>query len=92
MIRPVFTEFVLFLLPFAAYAIVLVAMRKGVLDPASWPLARLAWLLIAALVLMTGSFVVFATFGGDPPGSTYIPAHTDESGVFVPGQTVPRPK
>jgi heme/copper-type cytochrome/quinol oxidase subunit 3 len=92
MIRPVFTELVLFLLPFAAYAIFLVAARKGVLDLASWPLARLSWLAIAALVLMIGSFVVFATFSGVPPGSTYIPAHTDESGAFVPGQTLPRPK
>ena len=92
MIRPLFTEFSLFLVPFVAYALFLLATRKGVLDPAAWPLTRIAWLTLAALILMIGSFVVFATFGGVPPGSTYIPAHVDEQGVFVPAQTLPGPK
>jgi Family of unknown function (DUF6111) len=92
MIRPVFTELVLFLLPFVVYGLFLVATRKGLLDPASWPLARVGWLVIAALLLMIGSFVVLATFGGAPPDSIYIPAHIDENGKLVPGQTVPRPK
>ncbi len=92
MIRPVFTEIVLFLIPFAVYVLFLVATSKGLLDPAHWPVARLASLVIAALVLMLGSFLYFATFGGAPPGSTYIPAHVDESGNFVPGRTVPNPK
>jgi hypothetical protein len=86
MIRPVFTEFALFLAPFAVYAIFLVATRAGVLHPDSWSLSRLAWLSIAALVLMIGSFIVLAQFGGSPPGSTYIPAHM-EDGHFVPGET-----
>jgi hypothetical protein len=86
MIRPVFTEIALFLTPFIAYAIFLWATRSGVLDPKSWPLGRIAWLLMAALLLMIGSFVVLAQWGGAPPGSTYIPAHV-EDGAFVPGQT-----
>jgi hypothetical protein len=86
MIRPVLTEFALFLAPFAVYVIFLVATRAGVLHPDSWSLSRLAWLSIAALVLMIGSFIVLAQFGGAPPGSTYIPAHM-EDGHFVPGQT-----
>ena len=48
--------------------------------------ARVLWLPIAALVLMIGSFVLLAHFGGAPPGSTYVPAHV-EDGKFVPGQT-----
>jgi hypothetical protein len=36
-----------------------------------------------------GSFLWFATFGGAPPGSVYIPAHVDEHGNFVPGRIVP---
>jgi len=92
MIRPVFTEIALFLIPFAVYAVFLVATRKGLLDPAHWPLARIASLAIAALVLMLGSFVWFAHFGGAPPDSIYIPAHVDEHGNFVPGRTVPKPK
>jgi hypothetical protein len=86
MIRPVLTELALFLTPFVLYAIFLWATRAGVLDPKSWTLSRIAWLLMAALVLMVGSFVVLAQWGGAPPGSTYIPAHT-EDGKFVPGGT-----
>lgn len=86
MIRPVFTEFALFLIPFIVYAVFLVATRKGVLDPASWPLSRVGWLLIAALVIMIGSFVVLAHFGGAPPGSIYTPARV-EDGTLVPGKT-----
>jgi hypothetical protein len=92
MIRPISTEVALFLIPFVVYALFLVATRRGLLDPAHWPLARLAWLVIAALVLMLGSFIWFATFGGAPPESTYIPAHVDENGTFVPGRSVPKPK
>src|SRR5207247_2124921 len=64
MIRPLFTEIALFLIPFVVYAVFLVATSKGVLDPASWPLSRLAWLFIAALAMMIGSFVGLAQFGG----------------------------
>src|SRR5690349_4927981 len=78
MIRPISIEVALFLIPFAVYGLFLVATRKGMLDPEHWPLARLAWLVIAALVLMLGSLVWLATFGGAPPDSIYIPAHVDE--------------
>ena len=86
MIRPVLTEIALFLAPFIAYAIFLWATKAGVLDPSSWTLPRIAWLLMAALVLTIGSFIVLAQWGGSPPGSTYVPAH-QEDGRFVPGQT-----
>lgn len=86
MIRPVFTEIALFLAPFVAYAIFLWATKAGVLHPDSWTLPRIAWLVIAALALMIGSFIVLAQWGGSPPGSTYIPAHI-EDGHFVPGET-----
>jgi quinol-cytochrome oxidoreductase complex cytochrome b subunit len=86
MIRPVFTEIALFLAPFIAYAIFLWATKAGVLHPDSSTLPRIAWLVIAALALMIGSFIVLAQWGGSPPGSTYIPAHI-EDGHFVPGET-----
>ena len=41
MIRPVFTELALFLIPFVVYAVFLVATRKGLLDAGSWPLPRI---------------------------------------------------
>ncbi len=91
MIRPVFTELALFLIPFLVYGLFLLATRKGLLDPASWPLARLASLVIVAMLLTIGSFVGLASFGA-PPGSVYVPAHVDKNGKLVPGQTLPRPK
>jgi quinol-cytochrome oxidoreductase complex cytochrome b subunit len=86
MIRPVLTELALFLAPFAVFAIFLWATRAGVLDRTQWTVSRLSWLLMAALVLMIGSFLVLAHWGTTAPNSTYIPAHF-ENGVFVPGQT-----
>jgi hypothetical protein len=86
MIRPVLTELALFLAPFAVYAIFLWATRAGVLDPAHWSLSRLAWLVAAALLLVIGSFVVLAQWGGDPPGSAYVPARV-EDGKVVPGES-----
>ena len=86
MIRPVATELALFLAPFVAYAIFLVATRAKVFDRAAWPPKTLASLAIAALLLVLGSFLVLAHFSGAPPGSTYEPAHM-EDGKFVPGRT-----
>ncbi len=86
MIRPVFTEIVLFLLPFVLYAVFLWATRAGVLHPDSWPASRIVWLGIAALALVAGSFIYFAEFTGAPIGSAYVPAHM-ENGKFVPGTT-----
>lgn len=86
MIRPVATEIILFLLPFVLYGVFLWATKAGVMHPDSWPLSRIAWLVIAALVLMVGSFIYFANYSGAPIGSTYVPAHI-ENGKFVPGQT-----
>lgn len=87
MIRPVLTEVALFLAPFAVYVIFLWATRARVLDWANWSLHRVSWLAISALILMVGSFILLAHFGGEPPGSTYVPAHIDDDGVFVPGHT-----
>ena len=62
MIRPIFTEIVLFLTPFVLYAVFLWATQAGVLDLKSWPLVRVATLAIAALALVLGSFIYFAHF------------------------------
>jgi hypothetical protein len=86
MIRPIATEIGLFVTPFVLYAAFLLATRTGVLQPKSWPLRRVAGLVIVSLVLMIASFVVLAHFSGAPPGSTYVPAHI-EDGKFVPGTT-----
>jgi len=85
MIRPLLTEILLFITPFALYALFLWATRSGVLDLASWPLSRVIALAIAALALILGSFLYFGNTSGAPPGSTYVPAHI-ENGRFVPGR------
>ena len=55
-------------------------------------LVRLALHFLIAMVLVLGSlllvivsFVLLAQFSGASPHSTYIPAHIDENGKFVPG-------
>lgn len=86
MIRPILIELALFLAPFVAYAIFLLATKTAVLERESWPPKTIASLAIVALVLMIGSFVYLSHFSGTPPGATYVPAHTDSEGRFVPGQ------
>jgi hypothetical protein len=88
MIRPVLTELALFLAPFVAYALFLIATKTALIERTSWPPKVLATLAVIALVLMIGSFIVLAHFSGAPPGSTYVPAHVDDQGNFIPGQVV----
>ena len=84
MIRPAFTEIGLFLIPFAVYALFLVATRSGLLVQSSWPVNVVAKLLLGSLLLVVISFVLLAQFSGAPPNSTYMPAHI-ENGRLVPG-------
>jgi hypothetical protein len=85
MVRPVLTELLLFLTPFALYALFLWATKAGALDPRHWPLSRIITLAIIACAMILGSFLYFANFTGAPPGSKYVPAHV-EDGKFVPGR------
>jgi hypothetical protein len=84
MIRPAFTEVGIFLIPFAVYALFLIATRSGLLLQSSWPVPLIAKLLLGSLLLVLASFVLLAHFSGASPDSTYIPAHI-ENGKFVPG-------
>jgi hypothetical protein len=84
MIRPVLTEVAIFLIPFVAYALFLIATRAGVFASASWPAHLVAKLVLGSLLLVVISFVLLAQFSGAPPDSTYVPAHI-EDGKLVPG-------
>jgi hypothetical protein len=84
MIRPAFTEILVFLIPFAVYALFLLATRSGLLLQTSWPAHVVAKLVLGALLMVIASFILLAHFSGAPPNSTYIPAHI-ENGKFVPG-------
>jgi hypothetical protein len=84
MIRPVLTEIGIFLIPFAVYALFLLASRSAVMAPSSWPVRMVARLVLGSLLLVVISFILLAHFSGAPPRSTYVPAHID-NGRFVPG-------
>lgn len=84
MIRPVLTEIGIFLIPFAVYAMFLIATRSGVLTSSSWPVIVVARLAIVAFLLTILSLVLLAHFSGAPPNATYVPAHI-ENGKLVPG-------
>jgi hypothetical protein len=84
MIRPAFTEILVFLIPFAVYALFLLATRSGLMLQSSWPVHVIAKLVLGSLLLVIISFILLAHFSGASPNSTYIPAHI-ENGKFVPG-------
>ena len=84
MIRPAITEVLIFLIPFAVYALFLVATRSGLLVQSSWPVQIVAKLVLGSLLLVVISFILLAHFSGAPPNSTYIPAHI-ENGKLVRG-------
>ena len=84
MIRPALTEVGVFLIPFALYALFLVATRSGLTLQTSWPVHVIAKLVLGSFLLVIVSFILLAHFSGAPPNSTYVPAHI-ENGKFVPG-------
>ena len=84
MIRPVVTEIGIFLIPFAIYALFLIATRSGLLVQSSWPVQIVAKLVLGSLLLVVVSFILLAHFSGAPPNSTYVPAHI-ENGKLVRG-------
>jgi hypothetical protein len=84
MIRPALTEIGIFLIPFAVYALFLVASRSGLMTLSSWPVIVIARLLLGSLLLVVLSLILLAQFSGAPPHSTYVPAHV-ENGRLVPG-------
>ena len=85
MIRPVLTELALF--PRRSSSTRSFCGRpRGVLRPEILAAPTLAWLTIAALVLMIGSFIVLAQFRG-AARLDYVPAHMEKDGKLVPGTT-----
>ncbi len=84
MIRPALTEVGIFLLPFAVYALFLMASRSAPWVTSSWPIHVIGRLAIGSLLLVIVSFILLARFSGAPPNSTYTPAHV-ENGRLVPG-------
>ena len=84
MIRQALTEIGIFLIPFAVYALFLMATRSGLLMRSSWPVVIVGRLLLGSLLLVVASLILLAQFSGAPPNSTYFPAHI-ENGKLIPG-------
>ena len=83
MIRVFLTEGLLFLLPFLAFALLLVLQKRKVFDIEHWS-GPTVWLIMAGLLLVLGSFA-YKGFVADKPESGFEPAHI-EDGRFVPGR------
>lgn len=85
MARTIITELLLFIAPFAIYAVVLSARRRDARDSEHWPVGVVGALAMAGSVLMIAGLAYFAHFGGAAPGGTYEPARY-EDGKLVPGR------
>jgi len=79
--RPCFNRDRNFLIPFAVYALFLIATRSELLIQSSWPVHIIAKLMLGSLLLVVLSFILLAHFSGAPPNSTLHPAHI-ENGKF----------
>jgi hypothetical protein len=78
-------EIALFVVPFALYAIYLVATERDARDKEHWRIKALTICAAGGCLLVIASLIAFAHFGVVPPGGTYVPAHM-ENGKLVPGQ------
>lgn len=83
MVRVALSDLLLFLVPFAAFAALLLLQRRRILAVESWS-ASAAWLAVAGLVLVLGSFLYTGFLVGRPE-SGFEPTHI-ENGQVVPGR------
>ncbi|QFU17301.1 DUF6111 family protein [Microvirga thermotolerans] len=83
MTRAIFQELLLFLLPFAAFAIYLVIARRNPLAWSSWS-KHVSWVGIAGLVLVIASLILGGLLAERHTGA-FVPSHM-ENGRVVPGQ------
>jgi hypothetical protein len=83
MLRFAAFDILLFLAPFAAYALWLIAVRRPV-GPAAWETRTIAWLALAGAAITIAVLFVFIHFDTEPPGGVYVPAHM-ENGRIIEG-------
>ena len=81
-----FLELVLFLAPFAAYAIYLVLRARYPLEVEHWTGVRVSILTVIGLAAAVFGLVALNLFAPRGQG-VYVPAHV-ENGVLVPGRFV----
>ena len=83
MTRVILTEGLLFLLPFLAFALLLILQKRKVLDIDHWS-GPVVWLAMAGLLLVLASFLYKGFFAERPAGG-FEPTHI-EDGRLVPGR------
>ena len=83
MIRVFLDEGLIFIAPFAVFALVLLLRRQQVLHGPSWA-PNVVWLAIAGLGLVLASFL-YAGLLEHRPISGFVPTHI-ENGRVVPGE------
>ena len=84
MLRVILEPTAFFLVPFAAYALYLVAKGRDLLDLAHWTQTRVGALTMAGLAAAIAGVLYFSVLGPRHVGA-YTPAHI-ENGVLVPGR------
>ena len=83
MMRAVFEEALLFLLPFALFALYLIVRRRNPLTRASWG-GQVPWLVLAGLGCVIAALVLTGLTAERQQGA-FEPPHM-ENGRLVPGQ------
>jgi hypothetical protein len=82
MTRAFFEEFVLFLIPFAAFAAYIVLSRRNPLTREHWD-GPMPWLVVAGLAIVIAS-LLYAGFIAPREKGVFVPTHL-ENGHVVPG-------
>jgi hypothetical protein len=83
MIRAIFEQVLLFLIPFAAFAVYLVLRRRNPFLWHSWS-DKSFWLVIAGLSCVIVALIVTG-LSADRQTGAFVPTHV-EDGRIVPGQ------
>lgn len=84
--RVIFTNLLLFCLPFAAWMVWL--RLFGPKDDKPVDQSRVVWLVVAGLVLVLANFFLLGQLTGAAPDSTYVPPSVVD-GKVVPGHFEP---
>jgi hypothetical protein len=83
MIRAIFGEALIFLLPFAAFALFLILRRRNPFQIAAWSDSTV-WLVIAGLACVVIALIITGLTSERQTGA-FVPPHL-EDGRIVPGQ------
>ncbi len=85
MIRIIIILLLVFLLPFALYALyVRFKTVRGTMQGNPWRREVLYWLVLAGSLLVIGGFLVLSNLSGEKPGAVYRPAELID-GKIRPG-------